>query len=79
MQGTLNSLANAAFLIEFFANAACDASGNGEGQTFLGTLSVSTDANGNVTLPLFAAAAGQIVTATATSARRTTRPSSPRA
>ena len=40
---------------------------HGEGQTFLGAVSVSTDAYGNATLPLLAAAAGQIVTATATS------------
>ena len=33
VQGTLNSSANATFTIQFFGNAACDASGNGEGET----------------------------------------------
>ena len=50
-----------------FGTSACDASGNGEGQTFLGTVSVTTDANGNATPPLFNAATGLMVTATATS------------
>ncbi len=72
VQGTLNSTASTAFTIQYFANAACDASGNGEGQTFLGEVSVTTVANGNATLPLFNAAAGAIVTATATSAANDT-------
>ena len=36
VQGTLNSIPDTTFRIEFFGNAACDASGNGEGATFLG-------------------------------------------
>ncbi len=36
VQGTLNSTPNTTFRIEFFGNTACDASGNGEGATFLG-------------------------------------------
>ena len=43
VQGTLNSLANSPYTIQFFANQACDASGNGEGTTFLGAVSVNTD------------------------------------
>ena len=66
VQGTLNSIPNATFRIEFFGNAACDASGNGEGATLLGTTSITTDATGNAAIPLFSAAAGQFVTATAT-------------
>jgi hypothetical protein len=68
IQGTLNSLANTSFRIEFFANDACDSSGNGEGQTFLGFQNVTTvgnDAPINVTLPV-AVAAGKFITATAT-------------
>ena len=56
----------------YFGNTACDPSQNGEGETFLGSASVTTDANGNATLPLFTAAAGLIVTATATSSTNDT-------
>ena len=47
VQGTLNSTANTTFRVEFFANAACDGSGFGEGQTFIGFQSVTTDGTGN--------------------------------
>ena len=67
VQGTLNSTPNATFRIEFFGNTACDASGNGEGATFLGATTVLTDGTGNATIPFFAATAGQSVTSTATS------------
>ncbi len=69
IQGTLNSTADTTFRIEFFANTACDPSGFGEGQTFLGFTSVTTDGGGNaginVALPT-AVPAGQFITATAT-------------
>jgi hypothetical protein len=69
IQGTLNSTANSSFAIEFFSNSACDSSGFGEGQTFIGTTTVVTNggcvANFNVVLPLVLHA-GQVVTATAT-------------
>jgi FG-GAP-like repeat/Calx-beta domain/Carboxypeptidase regulatory-like domain/FG-GAP repeat len=69
VQGTLNSTANMQFTIEFFANPGCDPSGNGEGQVFLSSIQVTTDASGNVsfnpTLPS-TTTAGQTVTATAT-------------
>jgi CSLREA domain-containing protein len=71
VSGTLNSIAGSAFTLEFFANAACDASGYGEGQTYLGTTSVTTDASGNASFgPLaFAVPAGQtVITSTATDA-----------
>ncbi len=67
--GTLNSLATTTFRIEFFVNDACDASGNGEGQTFLGFQNVITDAGGNATISATfaqAVAAGKFITATAT-------------
>ena len=66
VQGTLSSAPASDFRIEFFGSAACDASGNGEGATFLGAMSVATDATGLATIPLFTTAAGQFVTATAT-------------
>ena len=67
--GTLNSVSSATYRLEFFANAACDASGYGEGRTFIGFQSVTTDSSGNAsfnaTFP--ALPVGQsVVTATAT-------------
>ena len=67
VQGTLNSTPNTTFTIQFFGNSACDSSGNGEGQTLLGSTSVTTSATGNATIPVFNATTGQVVTATATS------------
>jgi hypothetical protein len=69
VRGTLNSLPNQAFTLEFFANASCDPSGYGEGQMFLGSTGVTTDASGNVSFiaTLGASApAGSAVTSTAT-------------
>src|SRR5262249_18816672 len=65
--GSLNSTPNTAFTIQVFSNAACDPSGNGEGQTLLGSVAALTGATGN---PPFAFStsltAGQFVTAKAT-------------
>lgn len=70
IQGILNSTANTTFRLDFFTNDACNPSGFGEGQTFLDSFKVTTDASGNaaftavltgVTLP-----AGAVITATAT-------------
>jgi hypothetical protein len=67
--GSPNSLPDQSFSLEFFADAGCDPSSFGEGRTFLGSLTVATDAAGNVafagTLP-GAAGAGSFVSATAT-------------
>jgi hypothetical protein len=49
IQGKLNSVANTAYRIEFFSNSSCDASGFGEGQTFLGSTIVTTDGSCNAT------------------------------
>jgi hypothetical protein len=71
VQGTLTAGAMQSFTIEFFSNQTSDPSGNGQGQTFIGSAIVTTDATGlasftatfdNVTL-------GQdVLTATATDA-----------
>ena len=45
--GTLNSTGNTTFALEFFANVAADSTGYGEGQTYLGTVDVTTDTSGN--------------------------------
>jgi hypothetical protein len=47
IKGTLNSKPNSKFLIQFFSSTDPDGSGNGEGQTFLGQVSVTTNGNGN--------------------------------
>jgi CSLREA domain-containing protein len=71
IQGTLNSTPNTAYELDFYASPTGDASGNGEGQRWLGWAVFSTDASGNasfdtgtgLTAPL---SAGEQVTATAT-------------
>jgi hypothetical protein len=69
LAGALASTANATFRVEFFTSPACDASGSGEGQTFLGSANVTTDATGAASFnTTFASATtvGHAVTATAT-------------
>jgi len=67
--GSLNSTASSYFRIEFFANAAQDASGHGEAQTYLGFTNVATDASGNASFNValtVAVTAGQVISAAAT-------------
>jgi hypothetical protein len=74
IEGTLNSTASSTFTLDFYANPACDTSGNGEGKTYLGSASVATAANcvatftgeNAITLAGVTVAAGQVITATAT-------------
>lgn len=80
IRGTLNSTANATFAIDLFASAACDSSGYGEGQLYLGSTNVTTDGAGNATFVVsFSSlpATHQIVTATATDAAGNTSEFSP--
>ena len=69
LAGTLRSTPNTTFRVEFFASAAIDASGYGEGQNYLGYIMVTTNVNGLAsyvtTLPSFVPI-GQFITATAT-------------
>ncbi len=69
IQGTLNSVPNTHFIVEFFSNGLCDPSGFGEGEKYLGYAYILTDASCNasfeVTLPV-TVATGSFVTATAT-------------
>ena len=68
IKGDLNSTPNTTITLQFFSNAIGDASGHGEGQTFIGETLVTTDGSGNksfttnisVAVPL-----GQLITATA--------------
>jgi len=69
IQGTLNSAANTQFALDLYANNACDASGNGEGQNFISSTTVTTNASGDASFTLTVPTntiAGQSITATAT-------------
>lgn len=69
--GTLNSTSNTKFAVDFYRNAAPDTAVTSEARTFIGTIAVTTDNNGNATINFNAGTslltAGQFVTATATS------------
>src|SRR5207247_172111 len=49
ISGTLTSVANTSFRIEFFANPAPSSLANTEGQTLLGSVYVTTNGNGKAT------------------------------
>jgi hypothetical protein len=69
--GILNSAANQPFFIDVYRNLAADLSGYGQGQYYLGTVSVTTDGSGNASFALTNNAdnyTGQQISATATSA-----------
>jgi hypothetical protein len=76
IRGTLNSRPNATVLLQFFANPACDASGYGEGQFYLGQATVATGTyctnNFVVTLPAQVPAGYTVITATATDSANNT-------
>jgi hypothetical protein len=69
VSGSFNSLPNTTFTVDFYANPTRDPNFYGQGQIYLGSTSVTTDANGNtpfaVTIPA-ATSAGEWITATAT-------------
>ena len=46
-EGTLNSLTDSEFRIEFYSSTTLDPTGFGEGENFLGFVTAATDANGN--------------------------------
>ncbi len=69
VSGALDSEPNASYTLEFFASAACNASGYGEGQVYLGSIPVATDDSCNAPFSSSFAAdlpVGWVVTATAT-------------
>ncbi len=75
VNGTLNSIANATFRIEFFASTNGDTTGYGEAQHFIGAVNTTTNASGNAGFSAALGArvpAGQFVTATATDANGNT-------
>jgi parallel beta-helix repeat protein len=80
LQGTLNSRPSASYQLEFFCSATCDASGYGEGQTYLGAAPVVTDGAGNASFSVNLAWAGagcDFFTATATDGSGNTSEFSP--
>ena len=75
VSGTLNSAANQPFLVQFFADTACNPLGHGGGKYVLGTAVVNTNASGNAPVSFTLNSqlpAGWVVTATATDAGRNT-------
>ena len=50
VSGALDSRPETTYAVDFYANAACDGSGQGEGQAYLGTASVTTTASGHAQL-----------------------------
>lgn len=69
VDGSLDSLASSDFTLDFYASSECDPSGHGEGQTYLGSDTVTTDAGGDAVFSSTLAIAvpgGWYVTATAT-------------
>jgi CSLREA domain-containing protein len=70
INGTLNSTPNASFIIDFYRNLAPGTSGYGEGHYYLGSTTVTTDANGDGSFSYNASGnlTGQYISATATAA-----------
>ncbi|MBA3609515.1 MAG: hypothetical protein H0W43_13595, partial [Chthoniobacterales bacterium] len=68
VEGELNSNPNTDYVLNFYSNAEADPSGYGEGETWLGSIDVLTNAQSTVdfTFPLDAASLGRFITATAT-------------
>ena len=67
--GTLDSVASTSFTLEFFSSASCETTGFGEGRTFLGSTTVTTNSSGNAAFNVTFAVTpslGEVVTATAT-------------
>src|SRR5262249_27593927 len=66
--GSLDSLANTTFALDFYASPTADPSGFGEGKRYLGSANVTTDVNGyaafDVTLPA-STLAGEVIAITA--------------
>jgi hypothetical protein len=71
ISGNLQSAPNSTYSVDFYANAGLDASGLGEGQRYLGSISVTTNDSGDAafdTIVPGASAFGEFLTATATNA-----------
>lgn len=73
INGTYTTTPNSTVRIDFFSSPTADASGFGEGQTFLGSQEFTADETGNVTINYTAGTIplGHVVTATATTTTTT--------
>jgi hypothetical protein len=75
LDGTLTSTPSTTFTIELFVNVDCNPSGYGDGETYLGSVTVTTDANGFGHFKYKAPSvldSGQFLSATATDAQNNT-------
>ena len=75
ISGTLTASAYTTYQIQFFANVTADPSGFGEGQTYLGTLTVTTNGAGVASFEFSvkpAVATGEYISATATNPQNNT-------
>ena len=75
IQGTLESTSNSQFRIELFSNNACDLTGFGQGQSYLGFTNITTDASGHGSFTLNVPSAnvvGGFFSATATDSNGST-------
>jgi hypothetical protein len=73
IRATLNSLPSSSYTVEFFSNHACDDTGFGEGETPMGTATLTTDASGSGSVTAaFESISGSVMTATATDAQGNT-------
>ena len=78
LTGRLNAAPDAAYTLEFFSNGNCDPSGYGQGASFLTSIGVTTDSNGNAHYSqILPNPGGNFITATATSASGDTSEFSP--
>lgn len=80
VEGDVDGVADATYHIDVFGNAACDASGNGEGKTYLGTFDVTLTGGATTfvaTLALDGKSTGGFITATATDEDNNTSEFSP--
>jgi hypothetical protein len=80
VEGTLSSTANTTFILEFFSNTACDPSGHGEGEMFIGSTMVMTGLDGTASfMATFStrAPSNRFITATATDPNGNTSEFSP--
>ncbi len=69
VHGMLKSTPNTSLTLDFYANATADPSGFGEGERYLGSISVRTDSSGNAAFDAIlpsASATGEVITATTT-------------
>jgi hypothetical protein len=66
LNGSLASRPDQTYTLEFFASRAADPSGHGEGEVFIGSASVTTDASGNADFSASLAAADPFGDGTAT-------------